>query len=84
MGLPTLMHRNIGGVLLFSSFEGSISERKTKEMGYLQESTNTAADKTLSQRLIILCKGILRGTVHRITPDTSFNSKTGLINPCSS
>lgn len=81
MGLPTLMHRNIGGVLLFSSFEGSISEQETKEMGCLQESTNTAADKTLSQRLTILCKGILRGTVHRIKPDMSFNSKTGLINP---
>lgn len=37
MGLPTLMHRNIGGVLLFSSFEGSISEQETKEMGCLKE-----------------------------------------------
>ena len=26
IGFPTLMHRNMGGVLLFSSFEGSISE----------------------------------------------------------
>lgn len=49
MGLPTLMHRNMGGVLLFSSFEGSISEQNTKEMDCLQGSTNSAADKVLSQ-----------------------------------
>lgn len=30
IGFPTLMHRNIGGVLLFSSFEGSISESQMK------------------------------------------------------
>lgn len=30
IGFPTLIHRNIGGVLLFSSFEGSISESHIK------------------------------------------------------
>lgn len=31
IGFPTLMHRNMGGVLLFSSFEGSISESHMKK-----------------------------------------------------
>lgn len=32
IGFPTLMHKNMGGVLLFSSFEGSISELHMKNI----------------------------------------------------
>lgn len=32
IGFPTLMHRNMGGVLLFSSFEGSISKSHMKKI----------------------------------------------------
>lgn len=58
IGLPTLMHRNIGGVLLFSSFEGSISEQETEETDCLQDSTTMATDKILAQKTWVIIHGI--------------------------
>lgn len=39
IGFPTLMHRNMGGVLLFSSFEGSISESHMKKKNSIINNT---------------------------------------------